>query len=73
MLKARVLEFAMDSAELPHRLKVFDRGGGTPKTVRNRSASVRAGLWALPWHFWLGFVRYGGRSGLQIGDCRPDP
>jgi hypothetical protein len=61
-----------DSAELSHSLKVLDRGRNTQEPVRNRSESVRAGVWAPPRAFGLGFVRVWGRFWFQIGNFRPD-
>jgi hypothetical protein len=60
------------SAELSRSLKVLDRIRNTPKSVRNRSESVCAGLWAPP---LLGLVSsgVGGRYGPQIADIRQDP
>ncbi len=41
--------------------------------VRHRSESVSLVCEHRPGHFWLGFVRSGGRFGSRIGDFRPDP
>ncbi len=43
------------SAELSHSLQVLDRGGNSPKALRNRSESACDDLWARPRAFvaWL--------------------